>query len=82
VCVTIAQGSRPVCTYTASLVARDVERDIALLRVDVTDIFDKTVQLSQLPPLSLAFDYLPTSQDKVVAIGYPWIGADTITETV
>ena len=72
-CLTVTQGSRPVCTYTASLIARDVERDIALLRVDTTDIFGKSVQLSQFPALPLAFEYVPTSQDKVVAIGYPWI---------
>ncbi len=82
VCMTVTQGSRPVCTYTASLVARDVERDIALLRLDTTDIFEKPTNLAQFPALPLAYSYVPTSQDPVVAIGYPWIGADTITETV
>lgn len=82
VCVTVNQSERPKCTYTASLVTRDIERDIAILRVDPTDIFWKPVSMDQFTALPLAFDYIPTSQDEVVAIWYPWVGADTITETV
>lgn len=82
VCITKTQWTRPDCTLTASLVARDVEKDIALLRLESTDIFWKPVNLEQLAVLPLDFSYVPTSQDKVVAIGYPRIGADTITETV
>ncbi len=82
VCVSNNPGERPDCHYTASLVARDVEKDIALLRLDGTDIFWNSVNESNFETLTLDYDYAPVSQEQVAAIGYPWVGADTITQTV
>ena len=82
VCLTQDFSQRPDCHFTASLVARDITRDIALLRIDPIDIFGKSVKFSEFTVLSLADEYVPTPQDEVVAVGYPWIGADTITQTV
>lgn len=81
ICVSVAQTERPKCIYTASLVTRDIERDIAVLRLDPTDIFGNPVVMSQFTPIPLATEYVPTSQDPVIAIGYPRVGADTITQT-
>jgi S1-C subfamily serine protease len=33
-------------------------------------------------PLQLDTAYIPKAQDKTLAIGYPSVGADTITQTV
>jgi S1-C subfamily serine protease len=82
VCLTQDFSQRPDCHFTASLVARDITRDIALLRIDPVDIFGNTVKYNQFSVLTLADEYTPTPQDEVVAVGYPWIGADTITQTV
>jgi hypothetical protein len=82
VCVSNSVNERPDCHYTASLVSRDIERDIALLRLDGTDIFGNSVDKDSFATLPLAYDYVPVSQEQVVAIGYPWVGADTITQTV
>ena len=31
--------------------------------------------------IDIDFDYIPKNQDETIAIGYPWIGSDTISET-
>jgi len=68
ICVSNSVSTRPDCHYTASLVARDVEKDIALLRLDNTDIFGNTVDTDSFATLSLDYEYVPVSQEAVVAI--------------
>lgn len=82
VCLSKDFKKRPECHYTASLIQRDVSKDIALLRINDTDIFEKQVDFSEFEVLELDVSYDPTPQDSVVAVWYPWIGADTITQTV
>jgi hypothetical protein len=81
ICITVDDTQRPKCHYTASLITRDIRRDVALLRIDPTDIFGKAVNFADMTTIELDFNYVPKSQDTVIAVGYPWVGANTITKT-
>lgn len=81
ICVSEGLGSRPLCKYTADVIAHDDKIDLSVLRIRPTDIFGKAVDYSQFKPLEVDYSYVPKTQDDVIAIGFPWIGADTITET-
>ena len=81
ICITVDDAQRPKCHYTASLVARDIRRDVALLRIDPVDIFGKVVSYDTLSTIELDYAYVPLAGDMVYAIGYPWVGANTITKT-
>lgn len=82
ICISDSISARPVCKYTASLIVQDSDRDIALLRIDSTDINGVKVNYSAFTPLSMDTDYIPSAQDKTVAIWYPSVWAETITQTV
>lgn len=81
ICITTDDTQRPVCNYTASLIARDIRRDVALLRIDPVDIFGKVVNYNDLTAIELDYSYVPKAQDTVVAIWYPWVWSNTITKT-
>ncbi|PKL72304.1 hypothetical protein CVV26_02195 [Candidatus Kuenenbacteria bacterium HGW-Kuenenbacteria-1] len=81
VCLTKEKGKRPVCDYTATLISRDDKLDVALLKIDPQDINGQKVDYSQFLTIEPDFNYVPKTQDEAVLIGYPWIGADTISET-
>lgn len=81
VCVTKNLHEKPSCDYTASLIARDDKLDISMLRIDPVDIYGNAVDYKKFKRIDVDFSYEPRTQDETVAIGYPWIGADTITET-
>lgn len=81
ICVTDDPSLPPKCHYTASVVARDANRDIALLQLDPTDIFGRAISLSSFTILPPDYTYTPNTGDSVIARGYPWVGANTITET-
>lgn len=81
VCVTKKALERPVCDYTASLIDRNSDMDIAILKIDPKDVHGNPVDYGQFATLPMDFAYRPTVQDDVLIVGYPWIGADTITET-
>ena len=81
ICLTEDPALPPKCNYTASVITRDPEKDIALLQIDPRDIFGNTVNLSTFTTLPIDYTYAPTTGDTVIARGYPWVGANTITET-
>jgi len=81
VCVTENPSLPPRCHYTASVIARNTTKDIALLQIDATDIFGRAVNFSSFATLPLDYSYIPNAGDAVIARGYPWVGANTITET-
>lgn len=81
VCVTKQAKARPSCDYTASLIDRNETMDIALLKIDPKDVQGNAVDYTQFQKLDIDFNYTPTAQDDALIVGYPWIGADTITET-
>jgi Trypsin-like peptidase domain len=81
ICMTMQAGQEPVCDYTAKLVARDENMDIALLQLDVKDLAGKTVDFASLPVMDIDYTYTVKDKDPVSAIGYPGIGWDTMTTT-
>lgn len=81
VCVSESVASRPVCRYVADVIAHDKDIDLSILRIRSKDIFGSVVDFSRLPKTEIDWSYTAPTQDDVVAIGYPWIGADTVTET-
>jgi len=81
ICMTDNPALPPKCHYTASVVSRDPDLDIAILQIDSTDIFGSKVDFASLSTLPINMDYVPKSGDTVLARGYPWVGANTITET-
>lgn len=81
VCVTEKMKEKPVCNYTATLIARDQTMDVSLLKIDPTDIFGNPVDYSKFKTIDIDFNYVPQTQDELDIIGYPWIGSETITET-
>ena len=81
ICITKDLNQKPVCDYTASLIARDDKLDISILKIDPTDIYGNKVDYSKFKSIDIDFDYVPKNQDETFAVWYPWIGADTISET-
>lgn len=81
VCVTKKTSEKPTCDYTASLIARDDDLDISILKIDEEDIYWNKVDYSKFKTIDIDFDYVPENQDETIAIWYPWIWADTISET-
>ncbi len=71
--------AKPECTATARYVASDRERDIAVLKIDPTDIFGKG--LPALPHLTYADSPRPVVGEEVQMVGYPDIGGDSATFT-
>lgn len=81
ICMTDDPALPPKCYYTASVIDRDINADIAVLKLDTTDIFWKSVNFSTLSTLPMNTEYIPESGDTVTAHGYPWVWANTITKT-
>jgi len=81
ICLTEDATLPPKCHYTASVIARDPQKDIALLQIDPRDIFGNAVNFSSFTTLPIDYSYIPNTGDSVMARGYPWVGANTITET-
>ncbi len=63
----------PKCHYTASVVTRDPDADVAVLQLDSTDIFGNKVDFNSLATLTMDTEYVPQSGDTVTARGYPWV---------
>lgn len=81
ICITKKIKEKPSCDYTATLIDRDENKDIAILKIDNKDINGIDVNYNNFQNIEVDFEYTPKTQDEVIAIGYPWIWADTITET-
>lgn len=81
VCITKNVAQKPVCDYTASLISRDDKLDISILKIDPKDIYGNLVDYTKFKTIDIDFDYTPKNQDETVAIWYPRIWADTISET-
>lgn len=81
VCITKNISQKPVCDYTASLIARDDKLDISMLKIDEIDIYGNKVDYTKFKTIDIDFEYTPKNQDETIAIWYPWVWADTISET-
>ncbi len=81
ICISQNEKEKPKCYYTANLVARDTQKDIALLKINNTDIYWSKVDIENLQNIVPDYEYSPKSGDQVEAIGYPWVWSETITKT-
>ncbi|MFH0820871.1 MAG: trypsin-like peptidase domain-containing protein [Candidatus Peregrinibacteria bacterium] len=77
ICVTFEVSKEPLCNYTAKLVANDKDLDIAILKIDPTDVFG--ARLPELKYLEAADVGEPQEKQEVQVMGYPASGGDTIT---
>lgn len=68
ICMSLTTSSRPVCNRTASLLAKDEQKDIALLRIDPTDIKGNSVDYKNFRVVPLDYAYIPNPQDATLAI--------------
>lgn len=78
VCLTTEVAKEPECTYTAMVIVKDENTDVALLQiVPISDLSSKTdfpyIQVSQTGAVNIG--------DEVRAVGYPGVGGDTISTT-
>jgi S1-C subfamily serine protease len=73
ICLTTNTSQKPDCSHLATLVKKDKDLDIALLRFN---------DAGEFPFLAMASSSSSASTtDEVTALGYPGIGQDTITLT-
>lgn len=59
VCISEEMHLPPKCHYTATVISRNVEKDLALLQIDALDIFGA-------PTIYESFTILPINYDTVV----------------
>lgn len=81
ICLSLLDNQKPSCNYTAALISRDQEKDIALLKIHSLDIYGKEVNFSKIKKIEIDYNYIPKSWDRIEAIWFPWVGAETITKT-
>ena len=81
ICVSQHEEDRVNCPYTATLINRNETMDIAILKIDPTDIYGQKVDYTKFNTIDVDFEYVPKTTDEVEAVWYPWVGSDTITKT-
>jgi len=79
VCITFDVSKEPECIYTARLVANNKDMDVAILKLNQTDVFGQSVP--DLKYLNYKTSSEPKEESTVQVIGYPGSGGDTITIT-
>lgn len=80
ICLTKSNNTEnPICEFTASLIATDPDRDLALLRIDPKDARGNTVNFNFSLPYENSGS--PEVSDKITVIGFPDTGGKTITYT-
>jgi hypothetical protein len=78
VCLPENTVDEPDCSYSAKLVAKDADLDVALLQIqNISGLSSKTV----FPFLALNSTDATNNNDPITAIGYPGIGGGTVTVT-
>lgn len=81
ICFSQIDGEKTKCPYTASLIDRDETMDIAILKIDSTDINGQKVDYTKLQKIDIAYEYEAKTGNEVEAVGYPGVGSNTITRT-
>ena len=79
VCITFDVQKKPVCKYTAQLIANDKTLDIALLKINSKDVFGQPI--GDLQYLDYQTNATPQEGSTVQIIGYPGSGGETVTIT-
>jgi hypothetical protein len=69
----------PVCEFTAKVLGRDKEKDLALIKIDDTDVQGNKINFDFFLPYDNDSNY--QIGDEMTAIGYPSVGGKTITYT-
>ncbi len=77
VCITFDVKEEPVCKYTARLMANDEDLDVAILKINPSDVFGKAVP--DLKYMDLETSAAPKEGDTVQVVGYPGSGGETVT---
>ena len=78
VCIVKESSKKPSCDYLAKVIARNEDKDLALLQIVS---YPKGSALSSFKPLKLSSSDITNINDQVIAAGFPGIGEDTITVT-
>ncbi|KKP40196.1 MAG: peptidase domain-containing protein [Candidatus Peregrinibacteria bacterium GW2011_GWF2_33_10] len=80
ICLTKANDiENPVCEFSASVIERNVDLDLALLKMDPTDARGNQISFNfYLPYINST---VPATGDKLTVLGYPDIGGKTLTVT-
>lgn len=81
ICITKDDTKEPDCDYTATIIDRDKDRDVAILKIDPYDLDWNKVDYSRFSYLDIDYNYDISSKDDIYAIWYPSIWAKTITKT-
>lgn len=80
ICLTKSnEPQAPVCEFTASLIERDPQKDLALLRMDSKDVNGGSVNFDFYLPYDNGSNY--EIGEAVTIVGYPDTGGKTITYT-
>lgn len=79
VCTVTDTQTKPDCLYTASLVAKEKSTDMAILKINKTDVLGNTIPDFKF--LSYLNNPLPQISDKIEITGFPGIGGETLTTT-
>ncbi|MFH1534083.1 MAG: S1C family serine protease [Nitrospirota bacterium] len=80
ICLTKSNDTNePICEFTASLITRDTDKDLALLKIDSKDVSGGSVSFDFYLPYNNSSDC--AVGDTVTVIGYPDTGGRTITYT-
>jgi hypothetical protein len=61
ICISLSENEKPSCNYTATLIDRNQEKDIALLKINPTDIYGVKVDIAELASIEIDYDYIPKS---------------------
>ena len=80
ICLTVSNNpTEPVCEFTASLVASHPDIDLAILKMDRTDVSGRSIDLDFYLPYDNSG--APEVGDELTVLGYPDTGGRTITFT-
>ncbi len=77
VCLTKEKNETPDCIYSASLVAFDSDKDLALLQIEGVDGLESQ---KEFPYIKTTYDEVDV-EEEIRVLGYPEIGGGTITIT-
>lgn len=78
VCLTTDISQEPACTYTARLIAKNADSDLALLQITPIDGSTSVKVFPYIEPLQSGSIMV---SDEVRALGYPSVGGDTLSIT-
>lgn len=79
ICLTVDPSKEPDCSYLGQMVGRDKNLDVAILQI--VPIVSLSTMKEPYPYLTLDNTNSIIAGDKITVLGYPAIGAETVTMT-